>query len=153
MDVGCGSGQGTELLAPYFLTVVGIDISRAQLATADAEEHAPNVCYRYKTHYYSNNINNTLACFVIFIQHCLAICFSIRESPAEDLPFEDESTDLVTSFSAAHWFDHPRFLREADRILRPGGCLALLSYTMDFELEYGDKTPKLNEICQEVKKP
>ncbi|KAI7810583.1 putative methyltransferase DDB_G0268948 [Triplophysa rosa] len=118
VDVGCGSGQGTELLAPYFLTVVGIDISRAQLEIADGEEHAPNVCY--------------------------------RESPAEDLPFEDESADLVTSFSAAHWFDHPRFLREADRILRPGGCLALLSYTMDFELEYGDKTPKLNEICHEL---
>lgn len=56
MDVGCGSGQATELLAPYFLTVVGIDISRAQLEIADSQEHAPNACYRYKTHYFSNNI-------------------------------------------------------------------------------------------------
>ncbi|XP_055062099.2 putative methyltransferase DDB_G0268948 [Misgurnus anguillicaudatus] len=117
VDVGCGSGQGTELLAPHFLTVVGIDVSPAQLKIADVDEHAPNVCY--------------------------------RESPAEDLPFEDESADLVTSMTAAHWFDHPRFLKEADRILRPGGCLALISYTMDFELEYEDRSPKLNEICQE----
>ncbi|XP_018979470.1 putative methyltransferase DDB_G0268948 [Cyprinus carpio] len=117
VDVGCGSGQGTELLAPHFLTVVGIDVSPAQLEIASSKEHAPNVSY--------------------------------RQSPAEELPFEDGVADLVTSMAAAHWFDHPRFLREADRILRPGGCLALLSYTMDFELEYGESTSKLNEICQE----
>ncbi|RXN02607.1 methyltransferase [Labeo rohita] len=73
-----------------------------------------------------------------------------RESPAEELPFEDDMADLVTSMTAAHWFDHPRFLREVDRILRPGGCLALLSYTLDFDLEYGESTAKLNKICQEL---
>ncbi|XP_050973998.1 putative methyltransferase DDB_G0268948 [Labeo rohita] len=118
VDVGCGSGQGTELLAPHFLTVVGVDVSPAQLEIASAKEHAPNVCY--------------------------------RESPAEELPFEDDMADLVTSMTAAHWFDHPRFLREVDRILRPGGCLALLSYTLDFDLEYGESTAKLNKICQEL---
>ncbi|XP_067298284.1 putative methyltransferase DDB_G0268948 [Pseudorasbora parva] len=117
VDVGCGSGQCTEILAPHFMTVVGIDISSAQLEIASAKEHAANLCY--------------------------------RQSPAEDLPFEDDIADLVISMSAAHWFDHPRFLLEADRILRPGGCIALLSYTMDFELEYGKSTSKLNEICQE----
>ncbi|ROI62503.1 putative S-adenosylmethionine-dependent methyltransferase CRG1 [Anabarilius grahami] len=117
VDVGCGSGQGTELLAPHFMTVVGTDISSAQLEIAEAKDHAANLSY--------------------------------RQSPAEELPFEDDVADLVTSMSAAHWFDHPRFLREADRILRPGGCLALLSYTMDFELEHGESTSKLNEICQE----
>ncbi|XP_043096699.1 putative methyltransferase DDB_G0268948 [Puntigrus tetrazona] len=117
VDVGCGSGQGTELLAPHFLTVVGTDISPAQIKVASGKEHAPNVSY--------------------------------RESPAEELPFEDDVADLVTSMAAAHWFDHPRFLKEADRILKPGGCLALLSYTMDFELEYKESTSKLNEICEE----
>jgi len=83
---------------------------------------------------------------------CICVSCSItRQSPAEELPFEDDIADLVISMSAAHWFDHPLFLREADRILRPGGCLALLSYTMDFELEYGESTLKLNQICQEVK--
>ncbi|CAM4503474.1 unnamed protein product [Leuciscus chuanchicus] len=117
VDVGCGSGQGTELLAPHFMTVVGTDISSAQLEIASAKDHAANLCY--------------------------------RQSPAEELPFEDDMADLVISMTAAHWFDHPLFLREADRILRPGGCLALLSYTMDFELEYGESTSKLNQICQE----
>lgn len=53
VDVGCGSGQGTELLAPHFLTVVGIDVSPAQLEIASSKEHAPNVSYRY------NNYKNT----------------------------------------------------------------------------------------------
>ena len=67
------------------------------------------------------------------------------------MPFEDGVVDLVTSMTAAHWFDRPRFLLEADRLLRPGGCLALLSYTMDFELECGDHSSRLNAICQEVR--
>lgn len=58
--------------------------------------------------------------------------------------------DLLTAMSAAHWFDRSRFLQEVDRVLRPGGCLALLSYTMDMELEYGDRSPVLNDICKEV---
>lgn len=74
-----------------------------------------------------------------------------RQSPAEQMPFEDGAADLVTAMTAAHWFDRPRFLLEADRLLRPGGCLALLSYTMDFELEYGDHSGRLNAICQEVR--
>ncbi|XP_012678850.1 uncharacterized methyltransferase YcgJ isoform X2 [Clupea harengus] len=74
---------------------------------------------------------------------------SYRQSPAEQMPFEDGVVDLVTSMTAAHWFDRPRFLLEADRLLRPGGCLALLSYTMDFELECGDHSSRLNAICQE----
>lgn len=52
--------------------------------------------------------------------------------------------------TAAHWFDRQKFLVETDRVLRPGGCLALLSYTMDMELEYGDVSNQLNDICKEV---
>ena len=56
----------------------------------------------------------------------------------------------MTAMAAAHWFDRPRVLAEADRVLRPGGCLALLSYTMDMKLEYGDVSDALNDICKEV---
>lgn len=47
VDVGCGSGQGTILLAPYFTKVVGTDISPAQLKMAVANSIPPNVSYRW----------------------------------------------------------------------------------------------------------
>ncbi|RXN29019.1 methyltransferase [Labeo rohita] len=72
-----------------------------------------------------------------------------RESPAEELPFEDGSVDLVTAMSAFHWFDHSRFLQEAHRVLKPHGCLAVLNYTMDMELSYRDCSENLNHICNE----
>ncbi|XP_034034249.1 putative methyltransferase DDB_G0268948 isoform X1 [Thalassophryne amazonica] len=117
VDVGCGSGQGTRLLAPYFTKVVGTDISPAQLEMATTNDNPPNVSY--------------------------------RQSPAEELLFSSNEVDLVTAMTAAHWFNHQRFLQEADRVLRPGGCLAILSYTMDMELEYGDISDMLNKICEE----
>uniref|UniRef100_A0A667WI62 Si:ch211-93g23.2 n=1 Tax=Myripristis murdjan TaxID=586833 RepID=A0A667WI62_9TELE len=117
VDVGCGSGQGTILLAPYFTQIVGTDISPAQLEMALANSNPPNVTY--------------------------------RECPAEELPFAAGEVDLVTAMTAAHWFDRARFLLEADRVLRPGGCLALCSYTLDMELEHGDVSSTLNDICKE----
>jgi SAM-dependent methyltransferase len=38
------------------------------------------------------------------------------------------SVDLVTAAQALHWFDHPAFFAETDRVLRPGGALAVWSY-------------------------
>uniref|UniRef100_A0A8C9W730 Si:ch211-93g23.2 n=1 Tax=Scleropages formosus TaxID=113540 RepID=A0A8C9W730_SCLFO len=118
VDVGCGSGQGTLRLAPHFKEVIGMDISAAQLETAQARTDAPNISY--------------------------------RQCPAEELPLEDASADLVASMSAAHWFDWPRFIREAFRILRPDGCLALLNYTMDMKLEDEKHSQELNGICTNV---
>lgn len=76
-----------------------------------------------------------------------------RQSSAEQLPVDAGQVDLLTAMTAAHWFDRPKFLLEADRVLKPGGCLALLSYTMDMELEHGDASEALNRVCQEVSTP
>lgn len=46
VDVGCGSGQGTVLLAPYFTQVLGLDVSPAQLEMALANGSPPNVTYK-----------------------------------------------------------------------------------------------------------
>uniref|UniRef100_A0A3Q2U7D8 Methyltransferase type 11 domain-containing protein n=1 Tax=Fundulus heteroclitus TaxID=8078 RepID=A0A3Q2U7D8_FUNHE len=43
--------------------------------------------------------------------------------PAEELPFASGEVELLTAMMAAHWFDRPRVLQEANRVLRPGGCL------------------------------
>ncbi|XP_049919622.1 putative methyltransferase DDB_G0268948 [Epinephelus moara] len=74
---------------------------------------------------------------------------SYRECQAEELPFASGEVDLLTAMTSAHWFNRERFLLEADRVLRPGGCLALLSYTKEVELEYGNISNTLNDICDE----
>ena len=40
----------------------------------------------------------------------------------------DHTVDLVTAAQAAHWFDRAKFYAEAQRVLRPGGVVALWSY-------------------------
>ncbi|XP_072253943.1 putative methyltransferase DDB_G0268948 [Leuresthes tenuis] len=46
VDVGCGSGQGTLLLAKHFASVVGTDVSPAQLEVALQHAKEPNITYR-----------------------------------------------------------------------------------------------------------
>lgn len=43
VDVGCGSGQCTDLFAPHFKQVLGTDVSAAQINAAKAQEHPSNV--------------------------------------------------------------------------------------------------------------
>lgn len=50
-------------------------------------------------------------------------------APAEASGLPDASVDLILVAQAAHWFDLPAFYAEAERVLRPGGILALLTYT------------------------
>jgi SAM-dependent methyltransferase len=49
-------------------------------------------------------------------------------APAEASGLPDASADLVVAAQAAHWFDWPRFVTEAGRVVRPGGLVALVSY-------------------------
>lgn len=53
---------------------------------------------------------------------------SFRVASAEASGLADASIDLVSVAQAAHWFDLPRFFAEAQRVLKPGGVLALWGY-------------------------
>ena len=56
---------------------------------------------------------------------------SYREARAEELPFEAGSFDLVTASNLLSAVAEPAaVLREAARVLRPGGLLALLEPTL-----------------------
>lgn len=47
---------------------------------------------------------------------------------AEQCALASNTADLVTVAQALHWFDRPAFFAEVDRVLRPGGTLAVWSY-------------------------
>lgn len=50
--------------------------------------------------------------------------------PAEQTSFPDATFDLITVGQALHWFDTEKFFREAKRVGKPGGKLALWGYSV-----------------------
>lgn len=58
---------------------------------------------------------------------------SFLQADAHELPFENDSFDVVVSASTFHYFTAPqRVLTEAARVLRPDGRLILLDWCRDF---------------------
>lgn len=97
IELGCGTGYVAYWMEKRGANVTAIDISKEQLATAE----------RLKKQFQSN---------VTFI-----------EGNAEETGFEDESFDYVMSeYGASIWCRPEVWLREAWRLLRPGGRLAFL---------------------------
>ena len=57
-----------------------------------------------------------------------------RVGPGENLQFlENCSINLITTAQALHWMNHDAFYREVDRVLKPGGTLAVYGYGMPQE--------------------
>jgi ubiquinone/menaquinone biosynthesis C-methylase UbiE len=50
----------------------------------------------------------------------------VLDGRAEAIPLLDDAVDAVTVAQAFHWFDEEAALREVDRVLRPGGKLAIV---------------------------
>jgi SAM-dependent methyltransferase len=74
----------------------------------------------------------SLGCEVIAVEPVdemrAAIGAGIRalDGTAEAIPLADSSADAVTVAQAFHWFDGPQALHDIERVLRPGGALALV---------------------------
>lgn len=67
--------------------------------------------------------------------------------PAEEIPFEDGSFDLVTVRVAPHHFSSPeKFVAEVARLLRPGGHFLLIDGSVP------DNSPEAEEWLHQVEK-
>ncbi|CAG2053415.1 unnamed protein product [Timema podura] len=98
VDVGCGAGQSTLVLAPHFTSILGVDPSDAAIQEARGSNPPRNVQFRVGS--------------------------------AESLDVKPGSVHLVTASQACHWFNLPRFYRETERVLAPGGVLAMYGYLL-----------------------
>ena len=93
LDLGCGGGHASFLLAPLGKKVVAYDLSEAMVATVRSEAAR-------------RGLGNLDA----------------RQGSAERLPCPDAAFDIVVSrYSTHHWHDIVAGLREARRVLKPGG--------------------------------
>jgi ubiquinone/menaquinone biosynthesis C-methylase UbiE len=98
LDLGCGGGHVTFNVAPHVREVVAYDLSPAMLGVV---ERAAG----------ERGLSNVTTC----------------EGVVEHLPFENGRFDVVLSrFSAHHWSDLDAALREAARVLVPGGMFAVV---------------------------
>ncbi|RUS75674.1 hypothetical protein EGW08_016568 [Elysia chlorotica] len=97
VDVGCGPGMSTIGFAKYFKKIIGVDISKTQIACAP------------------NNISNC----------------EFRVGSADKLPFITSGTvDLFCSGQSFHWMPQNETFAEADRVLKPGGTIAIFGYDL-----------------------
>jgi SAM-dependent methyltransferase len=97
LEAGCGTAYVSAWIAKLGGRPVGLDPTSEQLASART------------------------------FQREFGIAFPLVMAAAENMPFADESFDVVVSeYGAAIWADPRRWIPEAARVLRPGGELTFL---------------------------
>ncbi len=84
---------------------------------------------------------------------------TVLRAPAEDLPFEDGSFDVVVSTLVLCGVDdQPRALREIHRVLRPEGHLLFLEHVRSSDAKTAKKQDRMNwvnrlVVCCECNRP
>ena len=71
---------------------------------------------------------------------------TFRVAPAECSGLADASCDLITAANAVHWFDHNKFFKECERVLKPEGVVAIWCYN---SIDAQDST--VETFCQILK--
>ncbi|XP_030855841.1 putative methyltransferase DDB_G0268948 [Strongylocentrotus purpuratus] len=143
VDIGCGSGQFTQSLARHFDRAIGYDISVAQIDEARSQNQRKNFVLQNRALlYWLSNYKS----YSIIISEYLLFPTLYRISSAEKIPLESKTVDVVAVSQAAHWFDFSAFCLEADRVLRPGGHVVIVS-TIRKTLHHDDPVmeTKINE--------
>lgn len=105
-DIGCGPGHLVLELAQHApgLQLTGVDLADEMLEKAAANAHQAGLDHRV----------------------------DFRKGDAGQLPFEDESLDLILStLSLHHWSRPVNVLDEVGRVLRPGGVYLIFDLRRD----------------------
>jgi ubiquinone/menaquinone biosynthesis C-methylase UbiE len=111
LDLGAGTGRMIELFAPQAERAIGVDLSSAMLAAARGRLE-------------QTGIRNA----------------TLRQGDMYALPIERNSCDLVIVHQVLHYLDDPgRALREAARVLAPGGRLLVVDFAPHSEEILRDK--------------
>ena len=103
VDLGCGTGKGSRVLATLGHEVDAVDPSDGMLEALEASRVTlpPATAARLRSH----------------------------RGGAEAIPLPDGTADAVTVFQAWHWFDAEVAVLECARVLRPGGWLSMAGTT------------------------
>jgi len=110
LDIATGAGHTALAFAPKLAKVIASDITPEMLQQTRKLAH-------------ERGLSNVV----------------MAQAPADDLPFPDTSFNLVTCRLAAHHFPNPEvFVREAARVLIPGGSFALVDNVSPDEQDLAD---------------
>jgi SAM-dependent methyltransferase len=127
LDVGCGPGSLTLLLAPHFAEAIGVDADADMLAEAARlaeKRHVRNVSW--------------------------------RQLRGEDLPADLPNVRVVTFAQSFHWMDRPRVAAAVRRMLHPGGALVHVHATthrgVDEDVALPHPRPPWNAITELVQR-
>ncbi|HEY8163362.1 MAG TPA: metalloregulator ArsR/SmtB family transcription factor [Methylocystis sp.] len=111
LDLGAGAGRMLELFAPLAERAIGLDLSPAMLAVARGRMEETGL----------RNVQ-------------------LRQGDIYALPIERNSVDLAIMHQVLHYLDDPaRALREAARVLAPGGRLLVVDFAPHQEEALRDK--------------
>lgn len=115
LDIGTGAGHTAIAFAQAVASVVALDLTPQMLEEVERNAAAKGV----------TNL-------------------STRQGPAETLPFEDASFEVVVCRLTTHHFaDLPKAVREMGRVLKPGGKLVIVDTTVP---EDADLDAQINQI-------
>jgi len=119
LDVGCGPGSLTLLLAPKFARVIGVDADQEMLDEAvrqAAAQHVDNVSW--------------------------------QRMRAEDLPAKLPSVDVITFAQSFHWMNRPLVAAAVRPLVAPGGALVHVSATTHRGVATGEQGPPWDAITE-----
>ena len=113
-DLGCGTGQLAETVAPYVRRVVAVDESADMLAAARSR--------------------------LAVAEERTGSRIELRRGRLEALPVEDGALDVAVLSLVLHYVPRPeRALAEARRVLRPGGRVLVVDMAAHGRAEYRER--------------